>query len=123
MVAGVSASNENKFADLFATVAASSDGLKDQVKKLGDELTIMKGVVASNMFSSARQGHSEAVPNKVDKGKQKITKCGAVQVLVGDIICGIKPGVGESLELDSVHDGFLVGSKSTSPRVGDTAGA
>ena len=64
----------------------------------------------------------KAVPNKVDKGKQKISKCGAVQVLVGDIICGIEPRVGESLELDSVLDGFLVGPESMSPRVGDTAG-
>lgn len=64
----------------------------------------------------------KAVPMQVDKGKKKMKKLGAVQVLVGDVVCGIKSGVGDSSLHGSKFGNFLVGPKSMSPKGGGAAG-
>ena len=64
----------------------------------------------------------KAVPIQVDKGKKKLKKLGAVQVLVGDMVCEMESVVGDSSQHGSKLGKFLVGSKSRSPRVGGAAG-
>lgn len=64
----------------------------------------------------------KAVPMQVDKGKKKVRKLGALQVVVGSVVCGIEPKADDSPGYSGELDGFRVGPMSMSPKVGGAAG-